>query len=361
MRRDLTQAQAAYLMSFPLVNHVPHLHLFIAHAGILPSDPRLSPTDPRQPLAHLPDSDSRHHPIGYDPNTDVDADRDRDDAFMGRLHAKMIVPSAEEPTAGTAQANLTESVLRQMQETALLQEVPQNRDAWVVLNMRSVKKKGKVTRYVGPRLSLRSLLTLSCRNGEKGTPWSDLWNEQMDRCDGFDAFAPSASSLSVNADADADWDARLDEDASEVDAAVKKQKYSLRCHPATVVYGHAASRGLDVKRWSMGLDTGCLYGRKLTALMLSGPGSAQGGHHDGDDDDGDEEEDDDDDDGGQHGDEQDHDNDDEEDEEDDDDFEEEDEDDESDIMKMKRVRFGDRDAGIKARLVSVQCPVGDEE
>lgn len=61
---------------------------------------------------------------------------------------------------------------------------------------------------------------------------------------------------------------------------------SLPCHPSTVVYGHTASRGLDVHRWTVGLDTGCvrdssiaffvstlmirvqIYGRRLTALIL---------------------------------------------------------------------------------------------
>jgi len=32
----------------------------------------------------------------------------------------------------------------------------------------------------------------------------------------------------------------------------------LPCMPASVVYGHVASRGLDVNRWSFGLDTGCV-------------------------------------------------------------------------------------------------------
>ena len=44
--------------------------------------------------------------------------------------------------------------------------------------------------------------------------------------------------------------------------------FALPCRPSTVVYGHAASRDLDVKRWTTGLDTGCLYGRKLTLLVL---------------------------------------------------------------------------------------------
>jgi len=58
----------------------------------------------------------------------------------------------------------------------------------------------------------------------------------------------------------------------------------LPCYPSSVLYGHAATRGLDVKRWTVGLDSGCVrlscililrplislkvYGKRLTALVL---------------------------------------------------------------------------------------------
>lgn len=38
--------------------------------------------------------------------------------------------------------------LRRQQEETILSDIPQNRDSWAVLNMRGVKKNGKVTRYV---------------------------------------------------------------------------------------------------------------------------------------------------------------------------------------------------------------------
>ena len=85
----------------------------------------------------------------------------------------------------------------------------------------------------------------------------------------------------------------------------------LPCYPSTVVYGHTASRGLDVYRWTVGIDTGCvcctpfiplsrslrllfqIYGRKLTALILDNAHShqedvsigAHDGNYDDDDDD----------------------------------------------------------------------------
>lgn len=63
------------------------------------------------------------------------------------------------------------------------------------------------------------------------------------------------------------WE-ELDEDVSEADVVEKRHdgdededevnEEALRCSPVTVIYGHAAGRGLDIKPFSKGIDTGCV-------------------------------------------------------------------------------------------------------
>jgi Icc-related predicted phosphoesterase len=109
--------------------------------------------------------------------------------------------------------------LRNKQELAVLTEIPENKDPWTVTNIKSVTNEGIVS--TSPR---------------EGTPWSQLCNDTMSKCSGKsgEAYHPA----------------------------------SLPCYPFTVVYGHVAGRGLDIKRWSIGLDTGCSHGRRLSAVVL---------------------------------------------------------------------------------------------
>ncbi|EJD07132.1 Metallo-dependent phosphatase [Fomitiporia mediterranea MF3/22] len=248
--RSMSPDQATYLRSLPLVLHIPHLHAFVLHAGLLPLDPRRSPTSDRQPLAHVPEDNS-------------DSENDE------------------------------EQRLRKKQEEAVLSDIPQNRDPWNILNIRSILKDNTIT-----------------KDSKTGHAWAPLWNTIVKRCGGFD--------LSLDVE-DGDEDENESDDDFAFLNAFKKEK-PLPCHPSTVIYGHAASRGLDIKRWSKGLDTGCVYGRRLTALVLTPPNAWV-------------------------------------DEIDDPDDETEDDDQDSSLSRKKKMRFGDKDGKTaNARVVSVSCP-----
>ncbi|TVY14454.1 putative metallophosphoesterase [Lachnellula arida] len=49
------------------------------------------------------------------------------------------------------------------------------------------------------------------------------------------------------------------------------QKHHLSKHKrSTVIYGHDSKRGLQMEKYSMGIDTGCLKGGKLSAIVIEG-------------------------------------------------------------------------------------------
>ncbi|KAJ7593219.1 calcineurin-like phosphoesterase [Mycena floridula] len=179
----MTDSQYNYLVERPLKIWVPHLHVYIAHAGVLASIPGVAKANTRQPLATIP-----------------------------RL-----------PRASRSSDH--EAMYRQIQELKILNDIPDNKNPWVTLNM-------------------RGLVDDQVVRTKNGTPWSEVFNSDMKMCRGFGNSAD--------------------------DLKKKKKHKSLPCRPATVVYGHAASRGLDLKRWTIGLDSGCVYERRLSALVLGG-------------------------------------------------------------------------------------------
>ncbi|OCH86061.1 Metallo-dependent phosphatase [Obba rivulosa] len=323
LAKGMTQEQARCLFSLPLVLHVPEEHFFVVHGGLLPSDPRRPATDERQPLAHPPDLDLLPEDVFVEDDLDLEGtplltpSTHRDFAAI----AQHIIANSE---LSGAVKNASEELLHVAQERAVLRDIPQNRDAWVLLNMRGVRKSGKVT-----------------RDGDRGTPWSDVWNRQMDRCAGFDAGAVDDSEPAPRR-------GRFGSPETYAHGKDEADVSSLPCLPSTVVYGHAASRGLDDKRWTVGLDTGCLYGRKLTALVLRRGSSSGNGAAEDDEDDEEEEE------------------------------EEEEIDDGADVEYSgsrlvrrrkgtkknekkhktwrRRIEFGDERGDVRAELVSVKCP-----
>lgn len=40
----------------------------------------------------------------------------------------------------------------------------------------------------------------------------------------------------------------------------------------TVIYGHDAKKGLNIREYTKGLDSACVSGGKLTALVIEGGG-----------------------------------------------------------------------------------------
>lgn len=236
--RNLQTSSYKYLVQLPLLLHIPSLHTIVVHAGLLPHDPSRSFSHPSQPL-------------------------------VGASLAH-----------GTTNVDLT--TLRSSEEMALIFDVPQNRDPWTLLNMRSIYTKGKKKGQV-------------IKSAKKGTPWSDVWKDEMGRCQGegkwvTDGQGEWAAEHEVDEDGDGEVEGSEEGEVDELSGQdglgdqdevgdqgrsgdpgnVGKRRKSgkrgtrddalpnINCSPVTVVYGHAASRGLQIKPFSKGIDTGCV-------------------------------------------------------------------------------------------------------
>lgn len=78
-------------------------------------------------------------------------------------------------------------------------------------------------------------------------PWAQLWNKVQ-------KLIPNANSRH-----------------GQGTARLQQSKKLPRKH-TTVIYGHDSKRGLQLKQWTKGLDSGCVKGGKLSALVLSDNG-----------------------------------------------------------------------------------------
>jgi hypothetical protein len=178
--RDLSKENYQYLVDLPLTLHIPSIHSIVVHAGLLARDPTKKATAEDRPF-------------------DI--------------------------SAGSNTTDQDYSVARTHSEIALLQAIPQNRDPYTLLNIRSVLKDGEVT-----------------KKANKGTPWSDMWNEEMSRC--------TRSESTLEEEGDEQGSTNDDEDIEAVEGnerrIVERKKGSkalpkMDCSPVTVIYGHAGT------------------------------------------------------------------------------------------------------------------------
>lgn len=188
IERYLSKSSYKYLLDLPLVLHFPSLHTFVVHAGLLPHDPLKALSEPSQPLS-------------------------------------------------IADTTMNASSARSEEEISILHDIPQNTVPWNLINMRSVRTKGK--RKGEPT-----------KSSSKGKPWSKLWNKQMGRCHGPGAWESSEDIESETwEDAEDDVaqqdevDKRDDGDDSDDSDDDDVEEDSLKCSPVTVIYGHAGESG----------------------------------------------------------------------------------------------------------------------
>jgi hypothetical protein len=139
----------------------------------------------------------------------------------------------------------------------LVPGVPLERqDPYFVENMRSIHHKTHVP----------SVSRAGKSDGRK--PWIEIWNWYNDRLyrqrsvPAFTEFTEPSTSRSFLSWLNGLW---LDLSRSN-----KNQP-----SPQVVIYGHDSKAGLQIHRWTKGIDSGCVSGGELTALILNANGQQE--------------------------------------------------------------------------------------
>jgi hypothetical protein len=154
----------------------------------------------------------------------------------------------------------------------------EKQDSYFVTNMRSMHTKSHVP---------------SAERAGKGKkvrhnkPWRNIWNWYNDRLyrhKPTKGFRKSDTQESVPAAGRRDVGSYSENIgnffASAEDTVrqyVSRPKHHDEQHdkPQVVVYGHDAKSGLRIKRWSKGMDSGCVGGGQLSALVLNAKGQGE--------------------------------------------------------------------------------------
>jgi hypothetical protein len=128
----------------------------------------------------------------------------------------------------------------------------EKQDPFYVMNMRAIGTKKH-----------KPMEEAASKHG-KSKPWHDIWDWYNDRL----YRKKSVKDFRV-------WDELEDVEPTGWNTVLGRLGLKSRKKwpaPQVVVYGHHSKAGLQVERWSKGLDTGCVAGGKLTAMVLDARG-----------------------------------------------------------------------------------------
>lgn len=127
----------------------------------------------------------------------------------------------------------------------------QKQDPYFVMNMRSINR--------------HTFVPSTLRAGKNAKPWFEVWNWYNDKV--FRKQSSLAAGTSRTPDTEpSTWFGDLWKNF------FGKHKHS---NPQVIIYGHDSHTGLQMHRWSKGLDSGCVAGGRLTMLVLNAKGEQE--------------------------------------------------------------------------------------
>lgn len=189
--------------------------------------------------------------------------------YLNNMPLMLHIPSLPLATGGTKKKHspITEHIL--VVHAGLVPGVNlKKQDPYFVMNMRSINR--------------RTLVPSALRAGKNARPWFDVWNWYNDKVFHKKSTreADSSSSVPESDPLEADTSSTVPEvDPSTWFGDLWKNFFGKHKHskakPQVVIYGHDSHTGLQMHRWSKGLDSGCVSGGRLTMLVLDARGQQE--------------------------------------------------------------------------------------
>lgn len=179
--------------------------------------------------------------------------------FMRDMPLMMCIPSLPQVPRlpGKGENHISNSIV--VAHAGLVPAVPLDRqDPYFVLNMRTMHPKTHVPSA-----------TRASKDGSN-KPWFEVWrwyNERLSRGRSLKGFTTFDSDIMENGPLPETRLQRLWDSAFGNRTAQPK--------PQVVIYGHDSKAGLQSHQWSRGLDSACVAGGKLTALILDAKGNTE--------------------------------------------------------------------------------------
>ncbi|KAH0270272.1 Metallo-dependent phosphatase, partial [Aureobasidium melanogenum] len=133
-------------------------------------------------------------------------------------------------------------------------------DPFSVMNMRSMSPTNHVP----------------SENRKRGIPWERVWGWYNDRIARTrSTFMSWLFGFTTESSEASEWWKSWHGMHSSRDDGGEAQTLIKHSKPSVVVYGHDSPRGLNLHRWSKGLDSGCVNGDQLSAMVLNAWGQAE--------------------------------------------------------------------------------------
>jgi len=212
--KQMSQKSADWLAKRSMTLHIRSLHAYVVHAGLLPWT---IPKNKGKKKVHT-QNDKDEDTVDFLQDLDFSNEFDigPDTPLLESSNATEFVPVST-ATDTNVSPSASKSKNRDFDPEIAILTVPLNRKPFTLLEMRGIKKNGKVT-----------------KDSRKGVPWAPIWNQVMKGCQqtiSVDSYADGEAEDDQEMETEEDQLREEDEERKKGKKHVKKMLKQKQKHP----------------------------------------------------------------------------------------------------------------------------------